>query len=218
MLTITEISPQKKKGRVNLFIDGEFFCGLFKETALRGNLKIGQKISQKELEKILEEDQYIKALETSQRFLSFRPRSEKEVENKLKEKGFHPQIIKKTLKHLKKIQLLDDKKFVEIWLADREALKPQGAYKLKRELKNKGISEELVEKVFQNLKDSQKEFNLALKAIEKKIGLYKNLPFLEKKKKIEAFLLRRGFSFKTIKKVLDKVNFFNDNIIETKDI
>lgn len=205
MPTITDISPQKKKGRVNLFIDGEFFCGLFEEVIARNNLKVGQKISQKELLKILEEDQLLKAKEIAQRFLSFRPRTEKEVETKLKEKEFHPHIIQKTIQYLKQIGLLDDKKFAELWLADRASLKPSGVYKLQRELKEKGVPEKIIKEVLSKFENSEQEEKLALKALEKKIALYQNLPLLQKKKKIYDFLVRRGFSFKTIKKVLKRL-------------
>ena len=52
--TITAIEPQKtSKKRYNLFLDGEFYCGITDQTVVFAGLKVGKTITSQELENIL---------------------------------------------------------------------------------------------------------------------------------------------------------------------
>lgn len=203
MLTITDIVPQKKEGRVNIYIDGEFFCGLSEKIVVKYNLKIDLKLEKKKLLAILKEDQFEKAKNVAFRFLSFRLRTKKEVEKKLLEKGFHPQIIEQTIEYLLKNGFLDDQQFIEAWLKDREKIKPSGILKIQKELKEKGIEPFLIEKTINQLRKDEKV--LARQALEKKLARFEKLPVGEKKKKIKNFLYSRGFSPQTIWEILKEI-------------
>ena len=86
MSEVTSIEPQKKKERFNIFVDGKFAFGLDAETVVKSGLKIGQEISEKEIEKLVFENEIKKLMEKALRFLAFRPRSEKEVHSQLNKK------------------------------------------------------------------------------------------------------------------------------------
>lgn len=86
MPKITKIQPQKKEERFNIYVDGKFAFGLDAETVVKSGLKVGQEISEKEIEKLVFENETNKLMEKALRFLSFRPRSESEVRQYLKKK------------------------------------------------------------------------------------------------------------------------------------
>ncbi len=205
-MKITSIEPQtRRKKRFNIYVDGEFFCGLSQETIIRKSLKIGQKLTKKSVEKLLFEDQYSKAFNKALRFLGYRMRTKKEIKNKLEEKDFHPKIIEKVIKELKKENLLNDKEFARSWIRTRKALKPSGTYMIKKELQQKGISNAIIKEVIDKELSEEEQLKIALNAALKKKPIYQKLPKREFNQKISQFLARRGFPWNIIKKVLDKI-------------
>ncbi len=202
---ITDIKPQRRKGRFNIYVDFEFACGLSENTIVEEGLKIGQPLTSKEIEELQIKDQYSQATDYALRFLSFRPRSEKEVKEKLKKKGFDEFVISKVILKLQDSEYLDDEEFAKMWVLDRKSVKPEGSYLLKKELQQKGVAKEIIEKVLAENFTHKEEFNLALKVAQKKKKTLKGLSRLEFEQKITAALARRGFRWEIIKKVLKEL-------------
>lgn len=146
--------------------------------------------------------EFQKLLDRAYHFLSFRPRSEKEIKDFLKKKGATEKIWEKIVKKLKKLGYLDDLEFACWWVEQRSLFRPRGKIALEVELRRKGISQEIISRVIEK---KVKELPLAKKAAQKKIKVYKNLPALEFRQKMSAFLSRRGFSWQTIKMVLEEI-------------
>jgi len=203
-MKITAITQQKRSSRINIFIDEKFAFGLSKKTLVDFNLFNGKFLNEKEISQILEKDQLTRAIEKSFRLLGIRPRSQKELEKKLKEKEFAPEIIEKTIARIKELGYLDDKKFAKAWLEARK-FSHKGKYVVQRELKEKGVAEETIKKTISSysVKD---ELKSAEEIAEKKITSYKDLNKFAKKQKLAQFLARRGFSWETIIKILGKIN------------
>src|SRR3989344_531219 len=147
------------------------------------------------------EDLYQKLLESSLRFVSFRPRSEKEIQHFLqkklqKRKIADQDVVDRVVVRLRELGYADDAKFVVWWVDQRKSHKPKGARLIAQELKAKGVE----------VKDLHlDEVDLARKALTKKLPLWHKLPKLEQKKKIYGFLGRRGFDTETIHRVIEEV-------------
>jgi len=140
-----------------------------------------------------------KTLDKTYRFLSFRPRSEKEIADYLKKRKTLPSQVEKIFKILKEQKLIDDLAFASWWTQQRETFKPKGKIALAAELRQKGVGKEIIEKALAQIN----EFDLARKALVKKLRIYCELPVEEFSKKISTFLSYRGFSWQTIKKILN---------------
>ena len=57
MVKITDITNQKNKNKFNLFVDGEFYAGILKETAISNNFFVGREIDENLLADILIESE-----------------------------------------------------------------------------------------------------------------------------------------------------------------
>jgi regulatory protein len=140
-------------------------------------------------------------------FLKFRPRTEKEIRDylykKIKSKHWSRDDAEKVIEELKEESLIDDKKFIELFVRDRTALKPKGKKLLVRELKQKGIKDELIEKYF--TKNEIDEEKLALQILSRRWPRFKNLDSKKRFEKSTRFLLSRGFSYETVKKTFEKL-------------
>lgn len=207
-MKITKIEPQKKrKDRYNVFADDQFCCGLSQDTIIDSALEVGQEISQKEIDELIDKDQSSKAFDKAIRFLGYRVRTEKEIRDKLKEKEFDKKVIEKTIKKLKKMDYISDSGFVESWVSDRVSVKPEGKRLIAAELRQKGVDQKIIDQKLPKLITSKTETRLAKKVYEKALKKYGNLPKFEQNKKITAYLMRRGFDWETINKIRNRFTF-----------
>ena len=139
------------------------------------------------------------------RFLSYRPRSEKEVRDKLKTKQVDSQVIEKIILKLREKKFIDDEEFAKGWIESRSRFKPRSARLIGIELKQKGIEKDLIDKLINDLSLTVSDLQSAKNLVEKKIGRFKNLPKQEIYQKLGRFLASKGFNWDTIKKSIDEI-------------
>ena len=194
---ITRIEQQKKKkNRVNIYIDGEFYSGLYKDTVIKFHLYENKEITPSEIDRIKEFEDFADAKEKAINYISYRERSKKEIEDYLKNKEIEEVIIQKVLSDLEKADLVNNQKFASTWVKDRNKNNPKGNFALKMELKEKGINDSEIEKILQSVDEKKNALKVFEKAV-RKYGKKKNA-----KEKISQYLQRRGFHIQTILEVL----------------
>lgn len=134
-------------------------------------------------------------------FLSFRPRSEKEVIDYLKKKKVDSITALKILNKLKEHKFLNDEEFTKWFIEQRTKNRPRAARVISFELKQKGISDELIENSRSAIKS---DAEMATELVEKRFSRYKNLPKAEIYQKLGRYLSARGFNWEIIKKSIDE--------------
>ncbi len=203
MPQITDIKPQKREARFNIYVYGKFAFGLDADTLVKSGLKINQEISQEAIEKLIKENEFAKAYERVLKFFSYRPRSERELQDWFTKKQVGEELQKLLTQKLKDLGYLNDEEFARWWIEQRVTFKPVGKRLLIMELRQKGITQEIIAELLDSYitKDTEKE--LARRMVEKKLKSLKHLSGLELKQKLVAALGRRGFSWETIKEVVD---------------
>jgi regulatory protein len=195
MKEITALTQQKNDPkRVNVFIDGSFSFGVSRISGIL--LRVGQKISEKEIIELINDDSFEKAFQSALHYLSFRNRSENEVRMNLAVKGFCENNIIKVLDCLKLRGYLDDENFAKEWVENRSASKPRGRRLLAYELKQKKVNSDMIAIALQSIPN---ESVLALKAARKIVLRYEKMEFDIFNKKVTGFLIRRGFDFEVIR-------------------
>lgn len=209
MPQITDIRPQKTRrlgmARFNVYLDGKFSFALSDEVLVRENLKNGQQISEEKVKKLIKENEFGKIYDRILKFLSFRPRTEKELLDWFGKKNVGEETKKMVWEKLGDLGYINDEEFARWWIEQRISFKPMGRYAIIRELRQKGINQDLIARTLDSLKVQVSEIDLAKRAAEKKMKIYKKLPFPEFRQKISAFLARRGFSWETIEEVSNQL-------------
>ncbi len=142
------------------------------------------------------------------RFISFRPRSKKELTDYLNKKLTRWKqpgagLLAKVIGRMEELGYADDVKFAEWWVAQRTAFKPKGNRYIQMELKAKGVPEAITASILAS-RGSVSLLAAARQAIAKKMPLWVKLPTLARKKKIYDYLGRRGFDFEIIQKLIDE--------------
>lgn len=156
----------------------------------------------------MEDEKYQKILNYALKLLSFRPRSQKELFEKLKhyadKKKIPKAIIDMVIDYLKEQNFLNDEEFARWWFAQRISFRPKGFQLIKLELMKKGVDKETIEHLFSDFKNKEEdEFFFAMKVLEKKKSLLQNLKRDEIKAKIMRLLGTRGFSWEVIYRTID---------------
>jgi regulatory protein len=145
-----------------------------------------------------------KAKKYAFKLLSYRGRSEKELEDRLVKKGFSKTVASSTTGYLKKLGLIDDKAFAETLRREaltKKFLSNNGA---KRFLLSRGIPRVIAEEILSNAKND--DIENAKRLVDKKLKSIINYSPLNKKKKLYNLLCRRGYSSNTIYRVLKENN------------
>lgn len=138
------------------------------------------------------------------RFLKTRPRSKQECYQRLLRNQFTEEEIQYTLGFFEKNQLLNDSLFATYLIQSVQNTRPLGELALKRKLKEKGLSDAVIEEsLYQYLKNDQNFIQDGRKLIahnEFRFQKYKNA--FEKHNKMYQYLYSRGFKDETIQQIL----------------
>lgn len=199
-MVITAVEKNKgNKKRYSVYVDDSYSFSVSEEDYYTLNLYEKKEITEEEIKYIKDSVNFREAKNLAIRFLSLKMRCEKEVASKLEKEGFDEKTAARVIDELKSMGYLNDELYVQKYLYDRSKLKPKSKKMLSFELKNKGVTEEIIEKVLEdwNLDDSE----IAEGLVKRKFGKY-DLTDEKIIRKATLFLMHRGFSYEIIKKVL----------------
>jgi regulatory protein len=202
MKTITAIEAQKsKKGRVNVFLDGDFAFSISTPVAATTGLQEGQKLSSTEIEKLKNAELFHRCLNSGLKFLGPRPRSEAEIKARLRHHGYEINVIQQVMDRLKEQKLVDDNAFAQYWRENRENFKPRSRRLIEIELKQKGVDTETIAQATEMVDDDV----TACKAAQRKAISLAGLDYLSFRKRLATFLRQRGFSYEVINTTIERV-------------
>lgn len=201
MPKVTLLERQKKNSeRVNVFLDGEFAFGLNIMDALQ--LKKGQELDEQSVAELQHKDSIVKAIDVAVNLLSYRPRSKNEIRQKLRKKDYEEIVIETAIERMVTRGYLDDQAFARFWIESRNRSKPRGKRALSYELRNKGVSDAIIRELLEELVD---ESSGAYEAAQKRIRRMRGKTQYEFKRKVGAFLQRRGFNYEAVNQALETI-------------
>ena len=201
MSQVTKIEKQKNKNRVNIFIDGDFFCGLLTETAVMFGLKVGTEISEQALLKIVRESEVKSAFAKASDIISRRMHSAYELSKKLTNKGFEEQVVKEAIEKLKNYGYVDDLVFANEFVRQN---KKYPSKMLEKKLFERGIDKAIVHEVLNDI-DESAEMELCKKCAEKYLKTH-DISKPGFKQKLYSSLIGKGFSFEMAKMIIEKMD------------
>ena len=199
-MKVTALKLQARNpARVNVHLDGQFALALAKVLAAR--LRLGQELSEADLAALrqadAEEDAYARAL----RLLSLRARSETEIRRRLHQHAAGPAGVDVVAARLRQAGLIDDQAFAGGWVENRGAFRPRSRRALQAELRRKGVAEEVVRQAVAKVDEAEAAYQAATRQARRLAGL----PLADFRRRLTAFLARRGFDYETIEVVVERV-------------
>jgi len=152
-------------------------------------------------------DSHVKAREYALKLLSHCSRSEKEICDRLKKKGFDGNDITRTIKFLQETGLIKDEELVHELLINAVEKKYLGKRGIRLFLRNRGIKKDLIDEAISGLSEGA-EKEAAMRLAQRKLKVLKNYPPDIIKRRLWGMLERRGFSAEIIKETLNFTDEF----------
>ena len=202
----------RDKNRVNIYIDDKFFCSLDISQVVDLHIKIGCELNTEEVEELKRASDFGKFYARALEFVLMRPHSTREINDYLKrktvdrkvrvknhktgeyatqlKKGYDASLVPLVFARLEERGYIDDKRFAEIWVENRNTSKGSSTKKLRMELQQKGIANNIIEEVLDN--SSRDEREELRKIIARKAKKYPD------EQKLIQYLLRQGFNYSDI--------------------
>lgn len=210
MAKITKIEIQKRnKERVNLFLDGEYAFSLSLELMYKEGLKVNQEVNINILKALAKKESYIRCKESALRIIERNYKTEKEVRDKLKLKGYEDDDIDSSIEFLKNYNFLNDYNYTKAFIKDK--INIQGSQKIKYNLIKKGISKEIVQEQLSSINKDDEKIT-ALNLAKKKLNIINKSENDEYKisGKLYRFLISKGYGYDIVKEVVKEVMALDD--------
>ena len=197
-MIVTAVERQRR--RVKVFIDGRFALAVGLELAVERDIRPGCSLTNEDLSALAEAEARRRALEFALRLLSYRPRSEREIRDRLKRRWFSRPVINGTVDRLRELGYVDDAAFARYWAESRQALRPQSGRLLAVELRRQGVDKETVLQATADISEEDAAYEAAARRLKALRGLERQ-PFRER---LGRFLTRRGFAYDVARRTIER--------------
>lgn len=202
MRKITALRIGRGRGkRVNVFLDGRFAFSLGAEVAVKEGLQVGQELSTNQVEALATTDHFHRCLDAAFNYLSYRPRSESEVRERLQRRGFDGDCIEAVLARLKEQGLVDDAAFAQFWKENRESFSPRSQRLTKLELRRMGVATEIIDRVVDDVDDGDSAYRAALR----KTRHWSLFDYPSFRRRLGEYLRRRGFDYEVTNHTVERI-------------
>lgn len=140
-----------------------------------------------------------KPLEYALYLLELRDRTESEIRNKMRMKKYDQADIETAIKFLSEKDFINDKRFVENYIQNKQEFGAVGKYKIRQKLILLGLDQKLIEENLVKI-NSESEFDHAHELAQN--WLKKHQKDEKTYQKLGSFLARKGFEIDIVKEVL----------------
>lgn len=199
--TITAVEANsKQQGQFSVHLDDGRQLDVHEDVLVKYRLLKGEKLDDAAIRRIHQEESAQEAIQQALRWLSTRARSEHELAQGLRQKGYSPKIIQQALNRCRELGMMDDRAFARQLTSHRTRIQRKGRRLIEQELKQRGIDQEDIVHALGET-NAQRERDNALNWIRKKWPSLKGEGRVREQKMV-AFLYRKGFDSALIRDCL----------------
>lgn len=205
--TITKLEVQKRNtDRVSVFIDETFAFGVHQDVVVKHGLRTGQALNVEEQRAIIAEEELVRAKQRAFDYLAYKPRTEAEVRRKLRRQDHPEATIDQVIERMYELGYLDDEAYARDYVHNRFSNKGYGPVRIQMELKDRGVDRHIAEAAVQDLFETADPLDAAREKAEKRWPrLAREDDPRKRKDKLYRYLKRRGYTYDTIRQVIDEM-------------
>lgn len=201
---ITALTPSRRDARrIDVFVDGVSTTQLADVVVAERALRVGQALTRQELAGLDAAERLSRATDRALAFLSHRPRSAKEVRDRLVRHGIEDDLVDAVLARLAGWGYVDDETFAAYWVENRATHQPRGRRLIEQELRRKGVDREAIATALATT--PLDEVAAAAALVRARVGRLAGLEAPARRQRLAGYLLRRGYDYATVKAALDAV-------------
>ena len=198
-MELTAAEP-RRKGLVQLYLDGEEAVKLDREVFLRAGLRPGDQISDEELHQLILDSDARRAKEKALYLLEHRNHSKRELTEKIARTAASWEAAEAAAGQMEELGLVDDQAYARDRAREMFLRKRWGPLRVKQELRRKGIDGELIEELLEEYRQRDEGGLVAenVRAVlETKYSGWREHE--KQRRRAFAALQRRGYSYEEIR-------------------
>ncbi len=201
-MRIIEMKPSKSGETYKVWLDcGE--CSIIEtETVLKFHLKSEMILSDEAFEEILNDSAYLSSRRRAFNILSYHAVSEKQLFNKLTQKGADEDTANRVVLKMRELGLVDDKTLLKEKVRHLSEVKKYGEKRIVTDLMLKGFEKTDILNALYDLEPDN--FKIVCEIIEKKYQSMLENGDIKVRQKVMNALLRRGFNYDVIKSAIQE--------------
>ena len=203
-----------KDGKYLIILDEKEYI-MYEDVIIKNNILSKKKITQEELESYIKDNRYYEAYYKALKYINTKLRTTKEINKYLEKNNYEEKEIINVILKLKEDGYLNDKIYTDSYIRQQINLKNIGPLKIKKELLNLEIEEEIIDEYLKQY-TKEEQYQKIEKMIKKEISLNKTKSKLMLKQKILINLTEKGFYRDDILEILEKETI-NDNEIYQRE-
>jgi regulatory protein len=208
MPLITAITPSPRHpGRFTILVDGKSYATLSLDSIEQLELVVGGSVAGLE-ERVDHEAARLKVYDRAVNMLAFRARSSAELARSLMRKGEPKELVDRAVARLQEQGLLDDAAFAQSFTRAKVLGAHHSKRRVQQELARKGVARAVTDAaittVFEEEGVDQRE--VVEQAARKKLRSLTKLEPMVRRRRLYAFLARRGYDGEDIRRAMEAVN------------
>ena len=187
------------KTKYKIYVDGQFAFILYKGELSRFHIAEGQELSQESYEKIRTEVILKRAKLRAMHLLNDMWRTEARLREKLTRNEYPADIVEAAISYVKSFGYINDYEYARSFIESRKERKSRR--EIYMQLVGKGVPRELIDEAFEESYEREDSTEAIRRLLEKKHYDPENTT-PEEKKKIMAYLVRKGFGYDDIRRTM----------------
>ena len=197
---VTAIRAQVRQSqRVSIDIDGEFAIGVSLDTLAHEGIFVGQHLDQQHIDRLVASDTYDRAKQSALRLLEIRPRSLRELTDRLRQKAYDATTISAVCARLSEAGLIDDHAFATYLVEQRLRTASRGSEAIQRDLYKHGITKDAIASLSQQHDIGASDADHALLYARKLANRLRGLDKTTYTRRLSGVLLRRGYPMSAVR-------------------
>ena len=197
---ITAIEKQKRRQRFDVYLDGALAFSLGPEIIFERGLSVGLELTAPVRREIEAEDQRRSAIADALRILSLQPRSEKDLRDRLKRRGWHRPAVDAAMARMRELGYLNDGAYARLFVEARQSATPRSRRALAFELQQRGIDRETAGDAIEPVSDA----DAAYEAAQRRLRALRSLDRPTFERRLGNFLAARGFGYGVARATIDR--------------
>ena len=198
-MELTAAEP-RRRGLVQLFLDGEAAVKLDAQVFLQSGLKPGDQVSDQELFELIQASDARRAQEKALYLLEYRNYSKRELTEKIARTAASREAAQAAAGRMEELGLIDDRRFGEGYARELFSRKGYGARRAAQELRRKGLDQELVQELVEKYGSPEQSGENIRRVLEKKYPGWRE----DEKVRRRAFaaLQRLGYAYQEVREAM----------------
>ena len=202
---LTALVPELGGGAVRIEVDGERFGALAPELVRAERLQVGQPLDEPLLGRLAALAEVEATYRTALRAVERRSFARADLARRLRRKGHAPEAIQRALERLAERGFLDDAAFAANYVETRSA-RGRGPLRLARDLAAMGVERSVIDRALAGHAAGGEDTGDIPRALAaKRAAQLADLPRHVRRRRVLAYLARRGFSGREVSEMVGKL-------------